>query len=755
MGLLNFITKKSSHSDLPRYGSLKTSAYNETVASRPPIRGTYPVLGNGAKILEEFQKSHPNLATISHNNTPTISAQAPLFRGPGVDRPRTAPTNQLRNASGLKSSQSQPLSLSQPAQKKKYGPYKLPPRLDTNVGGPSAFERPVPSPGLVSLYSNSVRSSEPGKPKGYVDLLDAQSMFKPLDFHSRVQAAGARNYGEDVADRNVVDCNRDMTSSPLEAARAQDTILSHASGYEPPSVSRDVDDDSNDEPPRPRRVRNSTISNRRPKSIGPHTPGSFPKRTSSRVPPHPMDETPKTMTRTESARSERAARRKSMPSYMASTAGQTPRSTSAVRKGKHNDVDAFPDSLKPHARSATAYDREYAKPNISSKRQSLVPSHDGFSTNLQRNDLDKPLPTLPTTSRNHSKRRTITTNTTVVESRLLEKRQSLQGMTSSSRGEIYEDTYQKKKSLQAAHSSRGQNSARHQLGSTTDLQDFFYSSPAQQPDHESQIVPPATHTATQDHLSRLDHLQNHSIISLPAKNVETGSVIPDRISSLRRWSQTSETAMSTLSSNPFRPQSGHTTNTSVDFSPLFPRAYINELIPPVPDISHIKSRETTSRNTSPIPSSTLPLPIPNDHQPDEFFLEDHASDGASSPIPSSGSYEKDLLFSDTGYGVSGDQISGLPGLFDVAMPASPVGSSNPNWGNEIQRVPRQFHMPAYIESDNDILENQYQEDSSSEDEMNFDIPMSRATSALRHTPVPEKLPAKTQQPLEEEEESDY
>lgn len=35
------------------------------------------------------------------------------------------------------------------------------------------------------------------------DLLDAVDEFRPLDFRSRVQAAGARDYGEDVADRNL------------------------------------------------------------------------------------------------------------------------------------------------------------------------------------------------------------------------------------------------------------------------------------------------------------------------------------------------------------------------------------------------------------------------------------------------------------------------------------------------------------------------------------------------------------------------
>ncbi|KAI0508771.1 hypothetical protein F5B22DRAFT_619541 [Xylaria bambusicola] len=750
MGLLNFISKKSSHSELPKHGSLKTRAYNETVASRPPIRGTYPVLGNGAKILEEFQRSHPNLATISRNNTPIPAtlAPGPRYRGPGVDRPRTAPSSQIGNTSNTLSSQSQPLK------KKKYGPYKLPSKLVTDIRDPSALERPAASPGLVSLYSDSVKSSEAGKSKGYVDLLDAQSMFKPSDFYSRVQAAGAKNYGEDVADRN-----RELISTNLDT-RGSDTMQSHAAGYGYPLVSQDVDgDDSHDEPPRPRKVRNSTSSSRRPKSIGPHTPGSFPQRTSSRLPPQHADEAPKVLTRTESARSERAARRKSMPSYLASTPAEAPRSSSAVRKNKVNDPNPFPNSLRSHARSSTTYEREHAKPNISSKRQSLAPSRDGHSSFQPSNDLDKPLPALPT-SRNHSRRRTTAHNNTVVESRLLEKRQSLRGATSASRGEIYEDTYQQKKSLQATRPASGRNSSRRQLGSTTDLQDFSYSSPAQQPDHESQIITPSTnHVDIHNHKSRSNHARNQSIISISNKGIpvahEAGNIVPERSSSLRHWSLTSETAFSTLSSNPFRPQSGHTTNTSVDFSPLIPQAHLNESIPPIPDVSFLKSLQSIPDNTSTILSPCRSLPNPYKRQSSEFFLDEHASDVGSSLGTSRGSYERDLLFSPTEYGVSGDQSSGLPGLFDVAVPASPVGLSiNQTWEGEAQRVPRQFQMPAYIESDsNDFVENQYPE-YSSEEEINFDIPKSRASSALRYTPATEKLPTKTL-PLEEEDESDH
>lgn len=39
----------------------------------------------------------------------------------------------------------------------------------------------------------------------FVDILDAQGELKPYDFRSRLQASGSREYGEDVADRNMVE----------------------------------------------------------------------------------------------------------------------------------------------------------------------------------------------------------------------------------------------------------------------------------------------------------------------------------------------------------------------------------------------------------------------------------------------------------------------------------------------------------------------------------------------------------------------
>ncbi|KAJ8131513.1 hypothetical protein O1611_g2111 [Lasiodiplodia mahajangana] len=721
MGLLNFLSKKS-YSDLTQRDTLKTSAYDTTVALSPPIRGTYPVLGNGNKILEQFQKSHPNLATVPQSSTPAPSPLVPRVRGDdlrnrGEERPRTAPSSQAGETTGTSSLRSQPRSGLPAPPKKKYGPYKLPSKIATNVQASSLSAKPAPSPGLLSTYSDSIRSGESTRTKGYVDLLDAQSMIKPSDFYGRVQATGARNYGEDVADRNI-----DDRSATPNITTVQEPASSHLDTKWTSAVSKYVDDDSADELSKGPRIRHSMSSGLRSK----HTsPDPFPKRTSSRLPPRDADDMFKAMTRTGSARSERAARRKSMPSSVAPAYIETRRSSSAVRRGKEKDSDLFPDSLRDRALAVTAHEREYTRPNISSKRQSLIPPQAEQQLRQKRNDVDKPLPALPPTAKDQSRRKSVSHNA-LLESRLL-KRQSLQGIRSGSRGEIYEDTYQQKISLQGAQAPRGRNPTRRQLGSTTDLQDSFYNALAGLPDQASQITSPDKCADNEGELDQLAHFRKPSFI--PPSNTsiilhEAETPVPERNSSLRRWSLTSET---------------------VDLSPMFPRAQSHREIPPVPDLPFLKP---TARDTSVMSSRTCSLPAAPEPQSDEFYLEDYVSND-SSPTPSRGSYEKDLLFSETGYGLPGTQMSGLPGLFDTTvLSPSPDLSTSRALEPEFRSMSALLHLPAYSGSDSDHSFQSPEQTDSSDDDMNFDIPMSRAGSALRSSWVQERPPA-TKQPIEE------
>jgi hypothetical protein len=390
-----------------------------------------------------------------------------------VERPSTAPSSHIDGTQGTSAVQSQAKPALPPPPKKKYGPYKLPPKIATDIRTSPLPTNPTPSPGLASIYSSSIRSGDSNKSKGYVDLLDAQSMIRPADFYSRVQATGAKNYGEDVADRNKEHGgNLDISSKTRGSHRDKPLTLT-------PFVSQDVDDDF-DEMPRQPRIRHSMGSGLRSSYTNPHTPGSYPKRTSSRLPPK-ADEIPKPVTRTASARSERAARRQSMPSYAPIPSG-TARSSSTGRQHRGKEPDLVPDS--DHARAATAQE------HISDKRQSLMYPHVEHQSRHRRNDSEKTLPDLPTSTKELSRRRTISHNNLMAESGVPLKRISRQGTRSRSRGGIYEDTYQEKPSLQGTEASRDRNSSRRQLGSTTDLQDFFSDTPAQQPDHGSRQCSP-------------------------------------------------------------------------------------------------------------------------------------------------------------------------------------------------------------------------------------------------------------------------
>lgn len=57
------------------------------------------------------------------------------------------------------------------------------------------------------------RSISFSRATGHIDLLDAQGGIRPCDFRTRIQAAGARDYGEDVAERNMGENGVDVRSA--------------------------------------------------------------------------------------------------------------------------------------------------------------------------------------------------------------------------------------------------------------------------------------------------------------------------------------------------------------------------------------------------------------------------------------------------------------------------------------------------------------------------------------------------------------
>ncbi|QPG97732.1 hypothetical protein C2857_006783 [Epichloe festucae Fl1] len=64
-----------------------------------------------------------------------------------------------------------------------------------------------------SIVSNDTAALVRSSAHGHVDLLDAHGGIRPCDFRSRVQAAGVRDYGEDVAERNLGENGVDVQSA--------------------------------------------------------------------------------------------------------------------------------------------------------------------------------------------------------------------------------------------------------------------------------------------------------------------------------------------------------------------------------------------------------------------------------------------------------------------------------------------------------------------------------------------------------------
>ncbi|KAJ4251979.1 hypothetical protein NW762_011280 [Fusarium torreyae] len=193
--------------------SLKGQAYNSTVASIPPIQGTYPVAGNGPNVLDQLQRaarkrSQAQLSMVSQEVDIDPAAPPPLvprFRGFSPSRPTTAP-NQANSLSSRPRSISRSIRSSNSA-------WSVPERP---ARGRAERLPPVPSIPTHHRRESSADSSQ-DKRNSFIDVLDAQGEFKPSNFRSRVAASGAREYGEDVAERNLGENGVNLNSAAAKA----------------------------------------------------------------------------------------------------------------------------------------------------------------------------------------------------------------------------------------------------------------------------------------------------------------------------------------------------------------------------------------------------------------------------------------------------------------------------------------------------------------------------------------------------------
>ncbi|KAI0595070.1 hypothetical protein F4775DRAFT_391566 [Biscogniauxia sp. FL1348] len=668
MGLLSFLSRKPSSDVQSNHGDfLKAQAYDTTVPSMPPIRGTFPVAGNGPNILEKYQRSHPNLRSAAsysyEDESPAPPPLVPRLHSSSTGRPRTASTEHGGSEMGLPRivpslgpSQSR-LSL-RPPPKKRYGSFIMPIKTGRNDAADSIYS--APSPAFARNRASSLRSNNGGESastKGFVDLLDAQSLIRPSDFHGRVQATGARNYGEDVADRNMLE------STPKPVMSKTRELYARTFGMNPANI----DDESEDDQPRLSRKWRSMGSSLRASSAKSSSRASLPKRKQSRG----------SLQSSESMKMEKKNRRKSLPSYMVSSSSDQTRGAPGRGISKETDADYFPESLRERALAvASREDQRSRSPVKSGSPKKQISSYRKTRDSVMSARVATP-PSRPNHNRSDSEQTIPDRETRPKSSRYTSRCRSLSHASSLS---VPESIDENRANIQQAVTrpqtplkSAQRSTSRRRLGSVSAIHD----SPLQllQP---SQLNSSPRRPSTSNGSSH--HVRNRSIVSLSAKSItalDIESSIPERTSSLRRWSLTSETGGSTRSSNPFRPQSGHTTNTSIDNGPIFPFS------PSMTSISIQESRTDcaaqvpslkAARTHSSIRSSAKSFTRQQQQKParqSEFNIDDYVSsdDSASSPQRTRGEDEKELLFADSGYGADGFQLPGLNGLFDAAVPS--------------------------------------------------------------------------------------
>ncbi|KAI0387727.1 hypothetical protein F5Y04DRAFT_240839 [Hypomontagnella monticulosa] len=744
MGWLNFLSRKSS-TIYNQSDDLKAQAYDETVAANPPIRGTFPVAGNGPSILEKFQKSHPHLRDIQFND----SAPPPVV--PRIlDRPSTAPNHRSPEGSARPKSQSggSVRPLREPP-KKRHGPYRLPSKIPGERGddiqnSKSIYD--VPSLKLIRDRNSSVFSGDSSSTRRFVDLLDAQSFIKPSDFYGRVKATGTRDYDEDVADRNIVENGSNSGSM-------------HGGEFHADDFGSNVrNDESKVNRPRSSRKRHSMGAGLRTKSPASNPHSAFRMVVSSQV-PEDMDDS-------EASMSQKASRRRSLHSYVPPSSADRPRSASAGRKAKRTDSHHFPDSLRERARLASQEDFERDMSiNLSLERKlarssrtakEILTSGLGSDSDLSDYTYSPPQSTR-VDQYHHSPRNT-------------PKRRSLR--ISQDNKHVEPVIFSKPSSVGGSlPSSKSRSSTKRYRNNVPDSDGSYHEVPSLHPMELSKSKSAHSRVNSRDEPSHRSRKQSQGSVSKKStKRSEIVDTVPELSSSVRRCSLTSETAGSTMSSNPFRPQSGHTTNTSVDLAPHVPlaKAMESDGMSSPPRDNRVAPKSTRGTDT--------PEPLYNDVDPEmlaeslensgrrgpamEFVIDEDSSsiDSFDAPQRPTGEFEKDLLFQ--GYGFEGSQ---LPGLFAAA----PEKAGRPTSSHRT-RAMSAFNGPVHMASFSSVhdvlgpsvLDSQYptrslrhlshsrssrlrvpdfgytdsddegsEIDYESEEELNFDIPLTRPSGS--------------------------
>ncbi|KAM0421500.1 hypothetical protein ACHAPT_010673 [Fusarium lateritium] len=212
MGFFSFFTRKTSSDK--SHNQIKGQSYKSTVASVPPIQGTYPVAGNGPNVLDQLQqaarkRSQAQLSVIDHDLDLDPAAPPPMvprFRSFSPGRPTTAP-----NQAHTSSLTSRPRSVARSIRSTNSA-WSVPEKTRVRPA-----ERPPPVPSIPSHHRRESSIDSFQDANRFVDVLDAQGEIRPSNFRSRVAATGSREFGEDVAERNIGENGLNLNSPAVKA----------------------------------------------------------------------------------------------------------------------------------------------------------------------------------------------------------------------------------------------------------------------------------------------------------------------------------------------------------------------------------------------------------------------------------------------------------------------------------------------------------------------------------------------------------
>jgi hypothetical protein len=185
----NFFNLRTSKQN----SQLHSTPYASTFAGESPIQGTYPVAGNGPGILQLFHQSKAReLQQDGDFDSPIIYGSTPDLRKrkSSISRPRTAPAKEDKDEDHRARSKSRSrLSKTKNLRQAPIGA-KLANR--SSIFHSNATTPEIPA--LPLLKMKHTRSCSV-----YVDIADTATV------HDAVPCIPRKDYGEDIADRNIAD----------------------------------------------------------------------------------------------------------------------------------------------------------------------------------------------------------------------------------------------------------------------------------------------------------------------------------------------------------------------------------------------------------------------------------------------------------------------------------------------------------------------------------------------------------------------